>query len=298
MGSTDEIPKFTDTHRGKIARSKRNKTTTETPQTSVLKDEVKLILHTCNDNEYWAVREKLKPPVVKDSEIKHCIEVNSGMATIGIFAGYTVAVLFTRQCVQAESPLDDALKVFQNAEAILGLGIGYGKDRESIKFADVMVSDFIDDASQIKIERKKVKRRGSCLQMENSLLQHFRKCKSEWDRTFKVSAKRRGRSSEVKLGTIVSSTILLKDKLIKTEFMNLMEKAVGGEMEGWVLCKLVEKMKKERRQLSVAVIKGVSDYGDEEKSDDWQFTAAKAAVDFAHFCLQKTDGKAKFIPVS
>ena len=38
------------------------------------------------------------------------------------------------------------------------------------------------------------------------------------------------------------------------------------------------------------VIKGVADYGDLSKGDKWQWTAAKAAMDCIHYCLEKTGG--------
>ena len=38
------------------------------------------------------------------------------------------------------------------------------------------------------------------------------------------------------------------------------------------------------------MIKSVADYGDHKKGDDWQWTAAKAAMDCIHYCLETTDG--------
>ena len=68
---------------------------------------------------------------------------------IGTFAGYAVAVLTTEQGKKSERELKNGLDTFPNTQAIIGVGVGYGKDRESIKLADVMVSDHIEDASQV-----------------------------------------------------------------------------------------------------------------------------------------------------
>lgn len=60
-------------------------------------------------------------------------------------------------------------------------------------------------------------------------------------------------------------------------------------MEGWVLLELCEEMKQERKKdVEVVVIKGVADYGDLTKGDKWQLTAAKAAIDYIHHCLDNS----------
>ena len=62
--------------------------------------------------------------------------------------------------------------------------------------------------------------------------------------------------------------------------------AKGGEMEG---CILVQRVQKEKPDLHVAVIKGISDFTDGNKHDEWQLTAAMAAVDYPKHMLDKTD---------
>ena len=51
-------------------------------------------------------------------------------------------------------------------------------------------------------------------------------------------------------------------------------------MEGWVLFT-------DFKNIASIIIKGMSDLGNDTKADDWQLTAAKAAVDYAHFKLGK-----------
>ena len=67
--------------------------------------------------------------------------------------------------------------------------------------------------------------------------------------------------------------------------------AVGGEMEGWVHLELKRTLKgQHNKDIAVIVIKGVADYGDLSKGDKWQWTAAKAAMDYIYYCLEKSGG--------
>ena len=255
-----EKPKFTDADRDKVAKNYKPEPIDGTNVTETsLKNNVKLIVHTCNQNEYWAVLERLTPPTPKgySEPLQYCPELDCGTITavVGKLAKHTVAVLFTQQSLLAESPLEDALKDFPNAQAIVAIGIGYGKDRDSINFADVMVSEKIEDCSQVKIEQgPNIKQRGPRYSVDQTLLQHFSKRKLEWNGTFRVTKSTTPRSSKAKFGVIVSAPILMKDELLKLEFMKLVDKTIGGEMEGFVLLNLVKKMRKEKRQLCTIVM--------------------------------------------
>ena len=60
-------------------------------------------------------------------------------------------------------------------------------------------------------------------------------------------------------------------------------------MEGWVLLELKRALRGQH-SIEVIVIKGVADYGDLSKGNQWQWTAAKAAMDHIHYCLEKSGG--------
>lgn len=62
------------------------------------------------------------------------------------------------------------------------------------------------------------------------------------------------------------------------------DKAIGGEMEGGQLMKFVKKRKIE----GIIIIKGVADYGNEDKASGkkWQFTAASAALHYTDLKLR------------
>ena len=268
----------------------------------LLKREVELILLTCNENEKWAVYEKLQPTkhAISKVRLERALYIPENDTVIGTFAGYTVAVLTTEQGKRSERELKKALNIFPKAHAIIGVGVGYGKNQDSIKLADVMVSDLIEEASQVLAVQKSTKEQitiaqcGGRIPITTELLRYFKSKTMEWhtENAFRVS--KDGRISQAKVGTVVSCGTLMTSRDLRDQYMDLTARTVGGEMEGSSLLNMIEWMQDDQRQLSVIIVKGVADYGDHQKEKKWQFTAAKAAVDFIHYCLEKTDGKAKF----
>ena len=92
--------------------------------------------------------------------------------------------------------------------------------------------------------------------------------------------------SNAEKALIISTAKLINDKNMRDQVIAKQPEAKGGEMEGHVL---VQKIKREKPELQIAVIKGISDFADGEKHDEWQLTAAMAAVDYAKYMLDETD---------
>ena len=268
-----------------------------------LNPKVKLILLTCNENEKWAMYEKLQPPFLdtsKSQSLQGALYIPQNDTVIGTFAGYTVAVLTTEKGKKCEKDLKNALDTFTNAQAIIGVGVAYGKDRETIELGDVMISDHIEDASQVSAVQKSsngqitIAQRGGRIPIKNELLRYFKSNTMEWHHNNAVQVSTGERISQAKVGTIVSCETLIRSRDLKDQHMDLMAQTVGGEMVGCSLLNMIDWMEQERRPLGVIIIKGVADYGDNQDNKRWQFTAAKAAVDFIHYCLEKTGGMAEF----
>ena len=97
---------------------------------------------------------------------------------------------------------------FPDTQAIIGVGIGYGKDREPIKLAAVMVSDHIENASQVSLsESHKAFTVGQCggrIPIRNELLRYFKNKTSEWQYANEVIVSKEGRIAQAEVGTIVS----------------------------------------------------------------------------------------------
>ena len=88
--------------------------------------QVVLILHTCNDNEYWAALERLKPPTAEDgSKIRDRPIIYPHIGSeIGWFAGYRAAVVRTGQGNKCRDELMKALtESFPNGKAIIGAAV-------------------------------------------------------------------------------------------------------------------------------------------------------------------------------
>ena len=99
------------------------------------------------------------------------------------------------------------------------------------------------------------------------------------------------RSSVAHIGCIVSAPTLVGDEMLRDQLMKHTPDCTGGEMGGWVLLELKRILKSQHnKDIEVIIIKGVADYGDHTKGDQWQWTAAKAAIDCIHYCLNKSGG--------
>ena len=269
------------------------------PDTEIIRKslykKVQLILHTCNDNGYRAVLERMTPLEGQQGVLKYKdVKINF---RIGSFADYIVALVYTEQCKAAKNPLIVALDTFPKAQAIIGVGTGYGVDPKSIKLGDVMVPKYVYDASMLVITENDVKARegeGHC-KVEQSILLHFNDVdvRDEWK--FNITD---ARSSQVKTGTLVSSSILIEYRSFRDKLLAHINKPIGGEMEGSLLLEILHEVKRRNPKPSVITIKGVANYGDDEETNGWQPIAAKAAVDYVHYCLRKTERKGRFYAIS
>ena len=255
--------------------------------------QVVLILHTCNENEYWAALEKLEPPTKEDgSEIRDRPIIYPQIGSvIGWFAGYKTAVVRTRQGNKCRDELMKALtESFPNSKVIIRAGIAYANDRRR-KFADVLISDQIEYFVQYKKEGDKITYRGPREEIDPNVQRIFENPARDWTDMQSFPCADNDRASVAHIGCIVSAPTLIGDRILREQLMKHTPHAIGGEMEGWVLLELKRTLKDQHnKDIDVIIIKGVADYGDLSKEDKWQWTAAKAAMDCIHYCLEKSGG--------
>ena len=252
-----------------------------------------LILHTCNEKGYWAALERLQPPTtanqrkIRDRPIIYPQIVS----VIGWFAGYRAAVVRTGQGNECRDELMEVLtKSFPNGRVIIGAGIAYANDRKC-KFADVLISDQIENFIQYKKEGDEITNRGPRVQIDPNVQRVFGNTARDWTGMKCFTCADNSRTSVAHIGCIVSAPTLVKDEVLRDQLMKHTPNAIGGEMEGWVLLELKRTLKvQHNKDIEVIIIKGVADYGDLKKGDEWQWTAAKAAMDCIHYCLNKTGG--------
>ena len=234
-------------------------------------DKVNVVIQSCNDAEYYAALPRLTEPVKYPS---------SKPIVVGMFAGRNAAIVRTGKGNEFRKDLKEILRIFPNTNYLLGLGVCMGIKQ---KFGDVLVGKMIQIEENLKFQNGRLVLRGTRENVKETMKDVFCDDTRGWKR-FECTAAAEdseARTSQVYTGCILSSSLLLNDEGTKQGLEEETQGLIGAEMEGWIA---FEDFKSTGRKS--ITIKGVSDYGDGKKSDDWQLTAAKAAVDYAHFKLE------------
>ena len=254
---------------------------------------VVVILHTCNEKDFWAALERLEPPTTdNESKIRDRPIIYPRIGSvIGWFAGYRAAVVRTGQGNKCRDGLMKALtESFPDSQVIIAAGIAYANDRKR-NFADVLVSDQIENLVQYKKEGDEITCHGPREEVDPNVKRIFVDSAKDWTGMQCFICAGDNRTSVAHIGCIVSAPTLIKDEVLRDRLMKHTPNAIGGEMEGWVLLELKRTLKSQhKKDIEVIIIKGVADYGDLKKGDKWQWTAAKAAIDCIHYCLSKSGG--------
>ena len=227
--------------------------------------QVVVILHTCNVNEYWAALELLEPPTAEDgNKIRDCSIMYPHVGSvIGWFAGYRAAVLRTGQGNKCRDELNIALtRSFPNGKIVIGAGIAYANNREC-KFADVLISDQIENFVQYKIVDGKITNPGPREQIEPNVQRVFENPARDWTDMKSFICTDDNQTSVAHIGCVASAPTLVQDELLRDQLIKHTPDCIGGEMEGWVLLELKRTLKSQyNKDIEVIVIKGVAGYAD------------------------------------
>ena len=254
-------------------------------------NQVNVIIQSCNSAEYYAALEKMKAAKESlpmfDKPVRY--PISKYTIVVGTFAGKNAAIVRTGQGNKCRDDLKEILGsrrdnlkgLFPHAKYLLGLGVCMGIKQ---KFGDVLVGKMVQIEENLRLENGKLVLRGTRENAKRTMRNIFCDDTTGW-RDFECTATAKGstskpRTSQVYTGCILSSPTLLNDSNIKQGLEEESLGLIGAEMEGWVLFTAF-------KDIESIIIKGISDYGDGTKADDWQFTAAKAAVDYAHFKLER-----------
>ena len=244
--------------------------------------QVVLILHTCDQSEYWAALERLEPPTTEDqSKIQdRPIIYPQTESVVGCFAGYRAAVVRTEQGIKGRSILTKALtESFPNVQVIIAAGIACASDQKC-KLADVLISEQCTVADEITSDDPHQ-------QIDPNVMRIFKDPAKEWSREKIFTCANDNRTSVTHIGCVVSAPTLeiLREQLLYAP------NTIGGEIKGWVLFELKKTIKvQNKKDIEIIIIKGVSEYHDLTMGDKWQWTAAKAAMDCIHYCLKRSGG--------
>ncbi len=233
---------------------------------------MEIILQTVSDNEYQAATTLIEPP---DAKFERAIVFPSAGTVVGMFAGHKTALIQTDEGSSSPDYIQSAINTFSNAKFIIAIGVGYAFDSSKFKPADVLVSKKISNLKNLKFDKNcEILDRGETIDVVNELKLVF--CK---DRTFKEDfiVSKNGRISRAYSGRYASYSTHLSNKEMRDKFRAAVPEAIGGDMEGGELLRFQKNQEIE----GIIVIKGVAGYADGCRGEEWEFTAAYAALKYA-----------------
>ena len=234
-------------------------------------NEVELILHTLNENEYNAATTYLSAPEIEGGFFERATTFPCIGTVLGIFAEKNVALVQTEPGSKIKDDIEKAIERFPNAICILGIGVCYAMDDKKYKLGDVLISNKINDFENFKYTADgEIEDRGQAINIIPPLLKIF--CKNT--KALLVASEHYFKAFP---GTLVCSPQLVNNLQERERRKKAVPTAIGGEMEGGELLKFIGK----GNIKGIIIIKGVADYGDGKKSNEWQFTAAMAAFKYA-----------------
>ena len=241
---------------------------------------VEIILQTVNENEYDAATTFLKPP---NNLFKKAVIFPENCMVLGMFGDKRTSLIQTRVGENAGKFIEKAHKRFPRAVYFIGVGVCYAFNKDKYKLGDVIVSNKICTFFDSAMHGELTQDRGERISVIDDLQDTFcraQKLKSK----FKVCE---GRFSKAYEGPIVSFPLLIKDAVFRDQILKAVPGAIAGEMEGAQLLKFVQT----NRIKGIIIIKGVVDYGDKNKKNDWQFIAASAALHYTECKLFNKDSE-------
>lgn len=164
-----------------------------------------------------------------------------------------------------------------NPDYMIMVGIAFGMKEKVIDdpnnkgnqhIGDVLVSSEIVDYGSYKILEDRMIERGSKIPADPTLLKRFGTAYVLWNKV------------KVHIGLIVTSDVLVNNKMFHSELKERFPDAIGGEMEG---CGFLANY-----QRPWVLVKSICDFG-HDKSDAYQGDAALNAIEYVDFVLREYD---------
>ena len=261
-------------------------------QLSQILGKVVVLLVTVNDKEYHAVLAYLKP-LDGYSEIYRYHDRKShgnhfSEAAIYCIGNYGACPAAVRQIKPGSSLQGGASSVptlayncFKNLGAIIGVGVACGVEKKT-DMCDVLVSDKVTNYAKARIQGSGELQRGETIQTSSYLVELFNHFKIEFpSQDLHIRLKNSGIRPKVKVGEILSGPYLIDNAAVKAEKIDTFApEAIGIEMEAGYLVEGTQ-----QSQINTIMVKGVCDFGDGNKTKEFQPTAALLAADYVHTCL-------------
>ncbi len=156
-----------------------------------------------------------------------------------------------------------------NPERILIIGIAGGFSRKHQKLGEVIIADSLLYFEEQKLKAGKVEFRPDMLKSDRELYNHARTL-SNYPNIVLPKAH---------FGVIVSGEKVITDNTFKNKLFEIHSKLLGVEMESWGVAATVFS---HFHQLGFLTIRGISDYADPDKNNDFREIAIQNAAIWAH----------------
>ncbi|QDT64309.1 5'-methylthioadenosine/S-adenosylhomocysteine nucleosidase family protein [Calycomorphotria hydatis] len=163
-----------------------------------------------------------------------------------------------------------------NLNAVLMLGIAFGRDSSKQRLRTVLISDRVIAYEPERIGKNSSRDRGAETQAGSLLLN---RCRNTIGWHFDELV---GTQCGFQVGPLLSGEKLVDNVDYKASLFERYPDAIGGEMEGAGVAAAAE-----RKKIEWIIIKSICDWGDGTKSDDFQKFAAAVSVDFVTHLLSQ-----------
>jgi nucleoside phosphorylase len=196
---------------------------------------------------------------------------------LGRFGAFEVVLMLCSMGTQGaggSTLASEALIRLWSPTAVVMAGIAFGSDRSKHRPGDVLVAQHIIPY-EAQRQGAEVEFRNPVPPASGALLNRFRN-------VLKWSFQRPdGMRGKVHYGAILSGEKLVDNKSFKQALLEQYPTAIGGEMEGAGLWASADRNRREW-----LVVKGVCDWADGEKNDDYQELAAAASISLCEEVFQ------------
>lgn len=194
-------------------------------------------------------------------------------------AVYEVVVIMTQDLGTVEAALATGRLIHKwEPKYIVMVGIAGGTPKGGLELGDVVVGSEIWEYDYSKITPKGEERRPRCHRADALLLDRVNAC-SNWEGHVDVPRPKSSKRKYAKLfvGVIASGNKVIACKKYREDLESLHPKILAVEMEAEGVAAAAWQIPNPKGTL---VIRGITDFGDEKKRDEWREYAANSVATF------------------
>ena len=232
-----------------------------------------ILIQTVNDKEFYAAMVRMNQGcgISKYSVVNSSVCPGESYYYVGNWGEKKIPVVIVQTSMGSDgnhgsyNETKKALRCLPNLKFIFAVGV-CGGFIGKVKFGEVVVSKELQDCSETKIANNKIQIRSRSWQLKDDKFFHFLSQAADTP-------------DNTTSGVVLSANNLVSDAKFQKQLLEACPRAVALEMEGHGIARACQEyMDENGRKIQFLVVKGVSDFADENKSDDWQPQAASNAV--------------------